>query len=38
MAIGDGGGVAGGLKEFLLEQKDQEDFSLHMHFLSFRYS
>lgn len=38
MVIGDGGAVAGGLREFLREQKDREDISLHQHFLSFCYS
>lgn len=38
MVIGDGGAGAGDLKEFLLEQKDRKDFSLHLHFLSFCYS
>lgn len=38
MVIGDGGAVAGGLREFLREQKGREDVSLHLRFLSFCYS
>lgn len=36
--IGNGAGRECSLKEFLLEQKDRENFSLHLHFLSFCYS
>lgn len=39
MVIGEGGrGVAVGLKEFLLEQRDKEEFRLYLHFLSLYYS
>lgn len=38
VVIGDGAGRASSLKEFLLEQEDRENFSLHLHFLSFCYS
>lgn len=36
--IGDRGGVADGLKEFILERRGKESFSLHLHFLSLCYS